>query len=238
MNMPSGLTAIDEPECLPFLAAVEAAVSNRARSLGLSLRVSWDFGELVALLRATSGVVSPTYDPGCRRIDPASFWLLLRDGDTPVATTAFAYFAAGDLERHARARTLWFDRPPEADIGTFHSLPLCLQAPFTLGGAAWVHPSRRGQGLAYLLNVAGRLHILRHLPIRYFAGFVMQPLVAHDVPKTAYDYPADNVRLFLEGRPPPFTETMRMHAMFLSREEAQERLVTTALKRLTRPAGF
>lgn len=227
--------AMNDPASLPFLAAVENAAAARVRDMGLTMRFGWDFEELTDILRRTSGFVNPTFDPACRRIDPASIWLVLENAGEPVATTAFAYFRDGDLESHARAQSLWYDDPADrrADIGAFHALPERVEAPFTVGGAAWARQEWRGQSLPYLLNVCGRLHILKHLPVRNLAGFAMLPLVARSVPKSAYDYPPENVHLFLEGSPPPFDDKMQMYAMRMTREEAWHRLVTTALHRLT-----
>ena len=227
-------TAINDIPTAPWFHALEQAAIGRIASFGMTIEFGWDFNEFKPILQDTYGTVNPTYDPAARRVHPSSFWIALTLRQRVVATTAFAYFDSGDLEGCVRDQSIWFDREDDkaADLGTVHKLPMLIEAPFTVGGATWAAEEWRGYNLPYYLNVLGRLHIVKYLPVNYLTGFAMLPLVHRGVPKRAYDYPEENVVPALDGTPPTFTKPISMLAMFLTREQAIQRLLHTGITRL------
>lgn len=226
-------TAINQASMIPFFAAVEQAALARVHELDLSFRLGWDFEEFAEILTRASGVVSPTFNPAFRAVEPGSIWAVLEDGAEVVSTAAFAYFAEGDVASRVRDQSIWFDREEDkvAEIGTVHPFAEPLEAPFMIGGGVWLAPEWRGIELGYVVNTLCKHHFLRHMPINHVCGLAMDG-TAQKISAHAYDYPQESLHLLLEGYPPPFTTPKRMYAMHLTRDAAIERLVSTAVARL------
>lgn len=233
------MAAINEPATLALLSAIETATAIRLDELGLTATVQWDFRDLADTM-ADRWVMNPAFDPRVRVIDPASFWISFAAGNELAAVSALLIYQDGDFETRVRDLSLWYDDPPAeaaARLGTINPLPVVATAPFTHGGATWVHPAYRGLQLPYLMNVIARVFVLRYRDVAHFTGFV----AAEHLNRT-YDYPDDGITLMIDGIAPGLYRRTRLYALHMSKTQALERLLVHGAQRLqtssTRTTGL
>ena len=209
--------------------AAETGVMQYFDELGLRVVMDWDFRRFRDLAEQHYGWVNPTYDPLCRDIHPASFWIGLLDakGDF-VGFRGNAYFDHGDFESLLRDGGLFWspDKRPKdfSRQGKVRPLSRLVPAPFTHSGLQWTAPQWRGLYLSHYLTVLGRILTLRYLNVTYFTNCILQEIKSRSVPTSAYDYPEDGIDLVLKGYSPHAQKMITLYACHVQRNEAVVRL--------------
>jgi hypothetical protein len=177
LRLPDALTIQHGPA--PSLGRFVLAVDKAARRKGVSLRVRYDFDELVYLNRqyTARGMWYPLvngFDPECTELSPAdSFWISGEDehGEI-VVTVASRIFDWHGTNLAEQARTVWFGRDAGQDYIVTAEAAWHITGVVNWGGSLWVRPDFRGRHLAYLMPRVVKAYSCSRWPIESLFCFV------------------------------------------------------------------
>jgi hypothetical protein len=166
-----------------LLARYFALADKKARDLGLKLAFHSDFAKLVELNRTQHDVwppIPPIFDPRHSVIGAASaFWLegLDEKGDTVVTHAVRLFDLPRTLDDELRSlRVFYADPRPHLAAGERFDVvgdsAKSIVGRTVHGGAFWVHPRRRHQGLASVVPRITRAYAYAQWKPSFFWGFV------------------------------------------------------------------
>lgn len=177
LRLPDALTVEHGPAAL--LARFVITSDVYARQLGLSLRVSYDFDELVFVNRryVAEGSWYPIigeFDPKISRLTPENaFWVSGVDADGEVAATYAGhvyYWPDTNLEQQAVAVVYGRDEGQQCRVET--PVARTISGVVMSGGCAWVRPDYRGRKLSHLFPRVAKAYGLSRWPLDWLIGYV------------------------------------------------------------------
>lgn len=221
--------------------SVETGIMQYLDELGLRVIIDWDFRRFKKVVETHYDWVNPTFDPDCRSIHPASFWIGLLDAkDDFVAFRGNAYFDQEDFESLLRNGGLFWDadkRPKDfTRQGKIRPLSRLVPAPFTHSGMQWTANQWRSLYLSHYLTLLGRILTLRYLNVTNFTNCILQEIKSRSVPTSAYDYPEDGIDLVLKGYSPHAQRMITLYACHVQRGDVIARLARRIGQRPDSPA--
>jgi hypothetical protein len=159
----------------PFLLAADRA----ARRQGVTLRVRFDFDELLYVNRhyAARGIWYPLVDgfnPECADINRGeAFWVSGEDenGEVVVTSACRIYDWAG-TSLAEQARAVWYGHDRGQPCIVTAEAAQQITGLVAWGGASWVRPDFRGRHLSYLIPRVLKAYGSAHWPIRYLFCFM------------------------------------------------------------------
>jgi GNAT superfamily N-acetyltransferase len=181
------------PEDLATVQRFVEGAFERLAAIRVDLTVETDFEAFAANRRGVAdGLVYPTFDPRHSSLSSGAFWLRAADrSGRTVATSAAKVFDAPDFFELVRSERLWFDKGPRL-VGPTPVVE-CAIPPFggrvCHQGGTWVHPDRRGLGLAATLTALSRALMLRNHGIDFDTGVVSEASFRSRLAEVAYRYP-------------------------------------------------
>ena len=204
---------------------------ERIASLGLRIRVEYNFGELKRLVSTVSGLfLYPAFDPDAHAGDDTltaenSFWFRVTnaaDGET-VAWHADRVFQTDDFRQLLQSGAVWgmSNRIAFASRSSmFRVLPgddAALAGRVAHAGSLWVAPPHRKRGLSSILPSLSRAVCLREYEVDHHTGLVFDHLARSGLPARGYGYP--HVELCVDGYFPPTSRDERVYLCYISRAE-------------------
>lgn len=211
-----------------ILLAIDS-ITQKIASLGLSLSIERDFGELRDFLNGQRTFANPTYDPGCSRLGAADFWVQLKEPDgRAIACSAERLFEVDDFTGLLAGGGLWYADGFTGAAATtpLQVLPLSQRIGGRVGhsGSTWVHPDWRGASLAMLMTWLTRALSFRNLAAAFNTGIVKDSLYRTSVPSETYGY--SHIELALDGYFPPLGGEERIYLCWIGRAEFAARIAS------------
>lgn len=186
LRLPDAMTIKHGPA--PLLARFVLAADREARERGVSLRLRYDFDELVYLNRqeTTKGnwyELPHMFDPQHVELTPENaYWISgeNEDGEIVAVHAAHVYYWP-DTSLRDEARALFYGHDTGQPCLVTANAADLISGLVWNGGAAWVRPDYRGRQLSHILPRVLKAYASGRWPIDWFIGYVKPALVAGGV---------------------------------------------------------
>lgn len=177
LRLPDALTVRHGPA--PLLSRFVLACDVYARRVGLRLRLSYDFDELVYLNKhyVKQGSWYPLlgeFNPQTSDLRPENaFWISGIDADDQVAGTYAGHiYYWPDTNLEEQAVTVFYGRDEGQTAIVTTPVAKTISGVVMSGGAAWVRPDYRGKKLSHLFPRIAKAYGLSRWPLDWLIGYV------------------------------------------------------------------
>jgi len=231
LRLPDALTIKHGPRDL--LARFTLAGDRIARSMGIRLRLRHDFENFVTLNKFE--VARGNWYPLVDIFQPAhgglsaenGYWISgeTDDGEVVVTQAGRIYFWPTTTLADEAAAMFYGGRPEAGSCIVKAEAAHKIGGVVFFGGAVWVRPDFRRNGLSKLMPRLGRAYAAARWPIDWGISLVKPELVEKGV-ATGYGYKHESHSLFFPGHPLGDLEVV---LVYLSRDEAYEDLASFML---------
>jgi len=177
LRLPDAVTIKHGPARLlaPFLLESDKA----ARRIGVSLRIRYDFDELLSVnqQQAKSGKWYPlldSFNPERTELNPENgFWVSGENEDGEVVVTwAARIFNWQGTTFADEARSVWYGRNAGQPCVVTAEAAKLITGVVACAGASWVRPDFRGRHLSHLIPRVGKAYACSRWPLDWAVGYI------------------------------------------------------------------